>query len=286
MQDRVRVLLRVGDPGHRIDQRQQRLHAGSVFGGDGVGIGQVDDGDRAEVRRPRARASPVHRSHSSSGTRSSRSVRGIHAIGWAVVGRRAEAGLTSPPASALSKLDLPTPVPPTSARTYASPGKPRRRVPAAWAARRGSLSRPSWSAASAASSAAARHGESGSDRQHRRCDRRRRDGLDGRCHADTADSARTSRRRCSHVVREIRKLLGRRQVRVEPRALRRERAASTAWSCCRACWIDSTMAASPNSADSSFWLRNAVAAATPTSAPVRPPVWRNVRKHHAGARGR
>src|SRR6266508_494152 len=40
--------------------------------------------------------------------------------------------------------------------------------------------------------------------------------------------------------------------------------------------ISSTIAASPNSADRSFWLRNAVAAATPTSVPVRPPVWMNV----------
>ncbi len=56
-------------------------------------------------------------SHSSSGARASRSTRGTHAIGSEVVGRRADAGLTSPPARALSRLDLPTPVPPTRART-------------------------------------------------------------------------------------------------------------------------------------------------------------------------
>ena len=42
----------------------------------------------------------------------------------------------------------------------------------------------------------------------------------------------------------------------------------------RARSIISCTAASPKSAFISFWLRNAVAAATPTSAPVSPPVWR------------
>ena len=54
---------------------------------------------------------------------------------------------------------------------------------------------------------------------------------------------------------------------------RRRRAASSRF---RARAISSTIAASPNSAPSSFWLRNAVAAATPTSVPVRPAVWMNV----------
>ena len=47
-----------------------------------------------------------------------------HAMGVPVVGRRALAGLTTSPASALSRLDLPTPVPPTKASTYADPSKP------------------------------------------------------------------------------------------------------------------------------------------------------------------
>ena len=116
--------------------------------------------------RPVVSCSRVSRtsSQSSSGSSASRSVRGIQAIGSAVVGRSAEARLTSPPASALSRLDLPTPVPPTSARTYASPGKPTRRAPVSWAARNGWLSRPRRSAASDASSAAARQRDSGSVR--------------------------------------------------------------------------------------------------------------------------
>jgi len=47
------------------------------------------------------------------------------------VGRRAEAALTVDPASAFNRLDLPTPVPPTRASTYASDGNPSRRMPSA-----------------------------------------------------------------------------------------------------------------------------------------------------------
>ena len=49
-----------------------------------------------------------------------------HATASDVVGRRAPAGLTFSPAIAFNNVDFPTPVPPTSARTYALLGKPSR----------------------------------------------------------------------------------------------------------------------------------------------------------------
>ena len=69
-----------------------------------------------------------------------------------------------------------------------------------------------------------------------------------------------------------RQLLGERSRRSPPARFARARA------------IISTSAASPNSASSSFWFRNAVAAATPTSAPVIPPVCANVASITADAR--
>ena len=59
--------------------------------------------------------------------------------------------------------------------------------------------------------------------ERRRCRRRCGDRIDGRRHAATASSCANLASRRSHVVREIRQLLGRRQVRVEPRAFRGER---------------------------------------------------------------
>ena len=61
-------------------------------------------------------------SHDSSGAASSAAPAGTQATGSEVVGRRTPAGLTVSPAIALSRLDLPTPVPPASASTYRSPG--------------------------------------------------------------------------------------------------------------------------------------------------------------------
>jgi hypothetical protein len=56
-------------------------------------------------------------SHRSRPSTSRRAVAGTHATGSEVVGRRTDAALTDAPARALSRLDLPTPVPPTSATT-------------------------------------------------------------------------------------------------------------------------------------------------------------------------
>ena len=116
MEDRVGVFLGVGDPGDGIDQRQQRLHAGPMLDGDRVHVRQIEDRDGTDICRfvfeHLVDLEPVEER-----SKAARSALGIQATGSEVVGRRAEAVLTTLPASALSRLDLPTPVPPTNART-------------------------------------------------------------------------------------------------------------------------------------------------------------------------
>ena len=116
MEDRVGVLFRVGDPGDGIDQRQERLDARPMLDRDRVHVRQIEDRDGTDLRG-RVLLTWSTSSQSSSGFRTARSAAGIQATGSDVVGRRADAVLTTLPASALSRLDLPTPVPPTRART-------------------------------------------------------------------------------------------------------------------------------------------------------------------------
>jgi hypothetical protein len=82
-----------------------------------VHVWQVEDGHRAERSRIRARAPPIRQATRESGPRPSRSASGTHATARPSWVAGTDAGLTVEPASALSKLDLPTPVPPTSAST-------------------------------------------------------------------------------------------------------------------------------------------------------------------------
>ncbi len=122
---------------------------------------------RSRIATDRSPSDPCSRtsrtsSHSSNGPSDSCSDAGIHATGSLVVGRRTDAGLTAEPASALRRLDLPTPVPPTSASTYASDGNPSRRSPSASVARISSVPIPRTSAASVASRREARHRRSAS----------------------------------------------------------------------------------------------------------------------------
>ena len=75
-----------------------------------------------------------------------------HATASDVVGRRAPAGLTFSPAIAFNNVDFPTPVPPTSARTYALLGKPSRARAVSRVATAALASRPTVFAAAIASS--------------------------------------------------------------------------------------------------------------------------------------
>src|SRR5439155_13914594 len=81
---------------------------------------------------------------------------GSQATASDVVGRRALAALTFAPARALRRLDLPTPVPPTSARTYTSLGNRTRSFASARTVFAAAVSIPSESAAAIASSRASR----------------------------------------------------------------------------------------------------------------------------------
>jgi len=51
VEDRVVVLLEVGHPHDRVDERQQRLHALTVGANDRIHVGQVEDRDRTESVR-------------------------------------------------------------------------------------------------------------------------------------------------------------------------------------------------------------------------------------------
>ena len=96
--------------------RQQLGDRADVGLGEGIDVGQVDDDDVAKVV---ATVAPhlsdtealEERRHVVDGRLRDPGHRRV------IVGRRAEARLTVSPASALSRLDLPTPVPPTRART-------------------------------------------------------------------------------------------------------------------------------------------------------------------------
>ena len=92
----------------------------------------------------------------SSGPSSSAASAGTQATGSAVTGLVAPGRLTSRPARALSRLDLPAPVPPARAHTNAVPGKPSRVLAAPRVSRAGPASSPSCSAASATRSSASR----------------------------------------------------------------------------------------------------------------------------------
>src|SRR2546423_14961474 len=99
-----------------------------------------------------------------SGPVSSRALSATQAMGAPVVGRRALAALTVSPARALSRLDLPTPVPPSQASTYADPSKPSLRRPSPQTPRAPDGSGLRAAAASAAPSMAARPAERGAAR--------------------------------------------------------------------------------------------------------------------------
>ena len=124
--DRVVILLGVRDPHDRIDAREDRL--------DALAMGALESSPGPAGRgwrRPRA-PRPGDRepwpfgtpSQSSRPARPGRLAFGTQASGWAVVGRRTEASLTDDPARALSRLDLPTPVPPTMGQDVGVGGEP------------------------------------------------------------------------------------------------------------------------------------------------------------------
>ena len=306
MEERVGVLLRVGDPGDGVDPRQQLLDGRAVRRLERVDVRQVEDHDAA--RAPGRRGAAVHRHRAGRGA--ARRVAPPRSRPTRRAGPSSGAGprprLTTRPASALSSS--------TSRRRSRRRARARRRRTRGPSRSRASastasapaVSSPSPDAAPIASSSAARQRSmplasrrtAPSCRRPRAGDRRSSSSRVRGLEVGVAGPPRPVRRRATGAAssgttgwsardvvaprragvrrgraarrRRRHQPLVPRQLLVERRGERLDRAAPARRP------IISTSAASPNSASSSFWLRNAVAAATPTSAPVIPPVCANV----------
>ena len=106
VEQRVGVLLRVGDPGDGVDARQQLLDGRAVGRLDRVDVGQVEDHDALErrvvVEPPLAGTEPVEERRDAWRRRRRRPTRRAAPSS----GRRAPASLTVRPASALSRRRL------------------------------------------------------------------------------------------------------------------------------------------------------------------------------------